>query len=1176
MSPLVSVVVPIYNVERYLAECLESLAHQTLSDLEVIMVDDGSTDSSAVVAGAFAERDARFRLVQQENGGLGHARNTGARRASGEFITFVDSDDVVVTNAYELLVTSLQETGSDFASGNYHRLTVTGTWQSAMVAETFRATRLRTHVTKHQALLNDRTAWNKVFRRSFWDKHGFQWPEGVLYEDIPVTLPAHVLASSVDVLRQPIYLWRARVGDSTSITQRRTEPRAIRDRTAAVDGVSRFLAGRGLRDLKKAYDRSVAEQDLRYFLSQLDLADDEFRALFLDLTNDYFDRADDDVFDALPAVHRLQWHLARRRLLPELLEAVRFEKSGEIDTTPVVRKGRRFWGDYPFRGDPGLAIPDHVYRLERDEIPLRASIDDVFWQGDRLTVVGWAHIAFMDLSKEGSARIRLTLEESGHPERVVPMQVRVVRRPDVTETSPDGVTNYDWCGFEATVAADALRHRGRFRDGHWRLRVEVRSHGVLRRKWLARTEPGRAKRPAMLLVDGVRVVPTSELGDFAVRVSTKPAEVHDLRVDGTVLEFHGLLHGRALDPAASLLRVARSDGTATHDVVAATGGGPTPEGHPFVVRLDTATLGGLDDDGDLVTGVQDHGDGIEWTLALRPDGTGRGTPLVAAAGLPQPRLLGAVGETVVRTNRSGRLRVLQRHFRPEVDHARWTDDGRLELTGSYFEPTGRPVEWVLRDADRAMEYSLPVTRLGSRFEVYLDPAALPTIAGAMPLPEGRWGFFLRGEGHEVRVKVDHALLDELPVGHELGQRSLAVVDLDFDSLTLLAGSELPPQQTSRVGRERLQSEAYPAFVRQGLRDQVLVDGYADGAYGGDARAVVEELRRRHPDLPVVWSVVEGQAVLPDGVTAVPRYGERWYEALARSRYVVATDLRGVPELAKPSGQRVLQTWHGVPVGGVGMQDPRAASRYGRAWPERARREAAQWDLLTAAGPDSAEALRRGFEFAGTVLETGLPRHDVLVGAAAAETASAVRRRLGIAEGVRMVLYAPSYRHDLPHRRSLRYGLDRFRFELDLDLDGARAVLGNEAVLVVRPHPKSVDGLTWADGVTVIDASRWPDSSELVLAADVVVTDRSSIAVDATVAGKPVVRWDPAPVTGTPEGYPDLTALTGEAVVGDAVTMLRAALARRDVAPAATDLLATWCPLVDGKAGIRAVDALLGD
>src|SRR6478736_7892917 len=105
--PRVSVVVPIYNVEHYLRDCLESLATQTFEDLQVVMVDDGSTDGSAAIAQEFAERDPRFTLVSQANGGLSAARNTGIESATGELLAFVDSDDVVAPNAYELLVGTL-------------------------------------------------------------------------------------------------------------------------------------------------------------------------------------------------------------------------------------------------------------------------------------------------------------------------------------------------------------------------------------------------------------------------------------------------------------------------------------------------------------------------------------------------------------------------------------------------------------------------------------------------------------------------------------------------------------------------------------------------------------------------------------------------------------------------------------------------------------------------------------------------------------------------------------------------------------------------------------------------------------------------------------------------------------------------------------------------------------
>ena len=119
----ISVVVPIFDVEEYLEECLRSLVRQTVDDFEAILVDDGSTDASAAIAERFAATDDRFRLLRQPNGGLSRARNTGIDAAGGDYLAFLDSDDVLPPNAYELLLGTLERTRSDFATGNVHRLT---------------------------------------------------------------------------------------------------------------------------------------------------------------------------------------------------------------------------------------------------------------------------------------------------------------------------------------------------------------------------------------------------------------------------------------------------------------------------------------------------------------------------------------------------------------------------------------------------------------------------------------------------------------------------------------------------------------------------------------------------------------------------------------------------------------------------------------------------------------------------------------------------------------------------------------------------------------------------------------------------------------------------------------------------------------------------------------------
>src|SRR4051812_2890151 len=364
--PRISVVVPVYNVERYLEDCLESIAGQTVADLEVLMVDDGSTDASAAIAERFAARDPRFRLISQPNGGLGQARNTGAAQATGEYLAFVDSDDALPRNAYELLLGALEKTGSDFATGNVHRLTPLGTRQARFLMRTFERPRLKTHVKRFRPLLADRIVPNKLWRRSFWEEHGLRFPEGVVHEDIPVVLPAQFMARSVDVISEPVYYYRIRGGEhGLSITQRRTELKMLEDRLAAVEHVSEFLGRTRERRGKLLYDSSVVADDLRYYLNVLDLADDRYREVFLERVNAFLDGVNSNAFKQIPAIERLKWHLVRRRMLPELLEVLRFQKE-ELDDTPPVPVGRHWYGDFPFRDDPRLRIPRSLYKLDHD------------------------------------------------------------------------------------------------------------------------------------------------------------------------------------------------------------------------------------------------------------------------------------------------------------------------------------------------------------------------------------------------------------------------------------------------------------------------------------------------------------------------------------------------------------------------------------------------------------------------------------------------------------------------------------------------------------------------------------------------------------------------------------------------------------------------------------------
>ncbi|MFC2637850.1 MAG: glycosyltransferase family 2 protein [Mitsuokella sp.] len=121
MQDLISIIIPVYNTEAYLAKCLQSACDQTYRNLEIICVDDGSTDGSGAIVDAFAERDARVKAIHRENGGESAARNTGIRAATGAYIGFMDCDDWIEPDMYEVLLRALRESHADIAACRYFK-----------------------------------------------------------------------------------------------------------------------------------------------------------------------------------------------------------------------------------------------------------------------------------------------------------------------------------------------------------------------------------------------------------------------------------------------------------------------------------------------------------------------------------------------------------------------------------------------------------------------------------------------------------------------------------------------------------------------------------------------------------------------------------------------------------------------------------------------------------------------------------------------------------------------------------------------------------------------------------------------------------------------------------------------------------------------------------------------
>ena len=183
MEPKVSVVVPIYNVEAYLPRCLNSLRRQTLSDIEIILVDDGSPDRCGEIADRYARGDGRFLVIHQANAGLSAARNRGIELASAPYLMFVDSDDWVEPDFCRIPFEAAKEHGADMVMFRY--------WRDGFGKKSAKCiSLLEGMISKGDAIKLlycgiGELAWNKLYHRKLFD--GVRYPEGYVYEDVGTT-----------------------------------------------------------------------------------------------------------------------------------------------------------------------------------------------------------------------------------------------------------------------------------------------------------------------------------------------------------------------------------------------------------------------------------------------------------------------------------------------------------------------------------------------------------------------------------------------------------------------------------------------------------------------------------------------------------------------------------------------------------------------------------------------------------------------------------------------------------------------------------------------------------------------------------------------------------------------------------------------------------------------------
>ena len=213
--PKVSVIVPVYNVEQYIDKCLNSLVNQTLQDIEIIIVNDGSTDRSKSIIFKFKEKFSdKILYLEKENGGLSDARNYGIKHAKGDYIAFLDSDDYVELNTYEKLYNKAIQTNADMVECDFY-------WEypDKKIHDT-----KANYKNESDMFANARVvAWNKLYKKDILLNSGIEFPKGLRYEDLEFFYKILPKLNKIELINEPLIHYVQREDSITYVQNERTQ-----------------------------------------------------------------------------------------------------------------------------------------------------------------------------------------------------------------------------------------------------------------------------------------------------------------------------------------------------------------------------------------------------------------------------------------------------------------------------------------------------------------------------------------------------------------------------------------------------------------------------------------------------------------------------------------------------------------------------------------------------------------------------------------------------------------------------------------------------------------------------------------------------------------------------------------------------------------------------------------
>ncbi|MBQ9046384.1 MAG: glycosyltransferase [Solobacterium sp.] len=533
-----SVIVPIYNVEKYLTECLDSIGQAFgILEAEVILVDDGSTDRSSKIAKDYAKDHLLFHYFRKENGGVSSARNFGVQNATGKYIAFVDGDDLLTKNIYADMFEAAERNGTDLTICHAGRIQDKKVTASPLHLRAFNNVEGSvTHITESPQLIYDTSVWNKLIRRDFYESHGFSWPEGFVFEDIPVSAKMHFYANNVTVIRETGYLWRIRGNGEKSLGQDFTGRKSFDDKITMLRKLFVFMDNTVRNDaVRTTAEQKAVSMDFAGYLNRLSIMKPEQAAYYIqELQKFFLDCIRPETVSSLKLIHKQIYTDVVNGDTEHLLRTVNYSKLN-YENVPLALMDGQYRMQLP--GEI-FTIDDRSAANEFRDVPPSMMITAVAKTDTGALLKGYVYFKNLPCPDSDAQKLRAYLlnDITG---AIHPLNLKqycssgitadigsVINRDDYREYS----CCYDGAGFEIEITTEDINGPERF-IGRNKLIIAYENNICGGTRIARGYKPGVAKILQMLKLSGNNCLMSfgfDQRGTLNVNVAENNADYRDL------------------------------------------------------------------------------------------------------------------------------------------------------------------------------------------------------------------------------------------------------------------------------------------------------------------------------------------------------------------------------------------------------------------------------------------------------------------------------------------------------------------------------------------------------------------------------------------------------------------------------------------------------------------------